>query len=107
MGCSLSIPWPAFTIRHTSGLLCVALTDERVRWERAPFDHPQLFVPDGHDRRVEGNPKRARVLPDRIETGTYGSLTKDLQTSENSRSPLKKRERATSSSSLVRTARFY
>jgi cytochrome c peroxidase len=25
-----------------------ALTDERVRFERAPFDHPQLFVPNGH-----------------------------------------------------------
>ncbi len=25
-----------------------ALTDERVRFARAPFDHPQLFVPDGH-----------------------------------------------------------
>jgi hypothetical protein len=25
-----------------------ALTDERVRFQRAPFDHPQLFVPDGH-----------------------------------------------------------
>ncbi|MEI6669451.1 MAG: cytochrome c peroxidase [Acidobacteriota bacterium] len=25
----------------------VALTDERVRWQRAPFDHPQLFVPNG------------------------------------------------------------
>ncbi len=25
----------------------LALTDERVRWEKAPFDHPQLFVPDG------------------------------------------------------------
>jgi cytochrome c peroxidase len=25
----------------------LALTDERVRWERAPFDHPQLFVPNG------------------------------------------------------------
>lgn len=24
------------------------LTDERVRYERAPFDHPQLFVPNGH-----------------------------------------------------------
>ena len=24
-----------------------ALTDERVRWEKAPFDHPQLFVPNG------------------------------------------------------------
>ncbi|QSP95830.1 hypothetical protein LPB19_05310 [Marinobacter salinisoli] len=25
-----------------------AATDERVRFARAPFDHPQLFVPDGH-----------------------------------------------------------
>ncbi len=25
----------------------LALTDERVRWEEAPFDHPQLFVPAG------------------------------------------------------------
>jgi cytochrome c peroxidase len=25
----------------------LALTDERVRQQRAPFDHPQLFVPDG------------------------------------------------------------
>jgi cytochrome c peroxidase len=25
-----------------------ALTDERVRWEQAPFDHPSLNVPNGH-----------------------------------------------------------
>ncbi|HET9650692.1 MAG TPA: cytochrome c peroxidase [Usitatibacter sp.] len=25
-----------------------ALTDERVRYQAAPFDHPQLFVPNGH-----------------------------------------------------------
>ncbi len=25
-----------------------ALTDERVRWERAPFDHPSLPLPSGH-----------------------------------------------------------
>jgi cytochrome c peroxidase len=25
------------------------LTDERVRWERAPFDHPALQVPHGHE----------------------------------------------------------
>jgi cytochrome c peroxidase len=25
-----------------------ALTDERVRWEQAPFDHPSLIVPNGH-----------------------------------------------------------
>jgi cytochrome c peroxidase len=27
----------------------LTLTDERVRRRRAPFDHPQLFVPDGHE----------------------------------------------------------
>ena len=26
----------------------LALTDERVRSRQAPFDHPQLFVPNGH-----------------------------------------------------------
>lgn len=26
------------------------LTDERVRWERAPFDHPALPLPHGHDQ---------------------------------------------------------
>ncbi len=25
-----------------------SLTDERVRWEQAPFDHPQLTIPHGH-----------------------------------------------------------
>jgi hypothetical protein len=25
-----------------------SLTDDRVRFEKAPFDHPQLFVPNGH-----------------------------------------------------------
>jgi hypothetical protein len=25
----------------------LSLTDERVRFQRAPFDHPQLFVPNG------------------------------------------------------------
>jgi hypothetical protein len=27
----------------------LSLTDERVRMEQAPFDHPQLFVPNGQD----------------------------------------------------------
>jgi cytochrome c peroxidase len=26
----------------------LALTDERVRWEQAPFDHPELFIPNGN-----------------------------------------------------------
>jgi hypothetical protein len=32
------------------------LTDDRVRWERAPFDHPALSVPHGHtDQPNSGN----------------------------------------------------
>ena len=42
----------------------LALTDERVRQESAPFDHPQLFVPVGHLDRIAGNPKRTRELAD-------------------------------------------
>lgn len=26
----------------------LTLTDERVRYQKAPFDHPQLFIPNGH-----------------------------------------------------------
>jgi cytochrome c peroxidase len=42
----------------------LALTDERVRWQRAPFDHPSICVPHGHvgdDRRVASDDRgRAR-----------------------------------------------
>ncbi len=44
----------------------LALTDERVRWKMAPFDHPQLFIVDGHLDRIDGNPKTTRVLADRL-----------------------------------------
>jgi cytochrome c peroxidase len=42
----------------------IALTDERVRQESAPFDHPQILVPTGHAERFFGNPKSARMLED-------------------------------------------
>ena len=35
-----------------------ALTDERVRWEKAPFDHPSLTIPNGHvgdENKVQSN----------------------------------------------------
>lgn len=32
----------------------LALTDERVRFERAPFDHPELVIPNGHPGDAEG-----------------------------------------------------
>lgn len=40
-----------FTEQNKSDLVAFlkALTDERVRWERAPFDHPELRVPHGHE----------------------------------------------------------
>ena len=44
----------------------LALTDERVRWERAPFDHPQLRVANGHTGRVLQHPKRGRTLEDEL-----------------------------------------
>ena len=36
---------------HKTNLVAflISLTDERVRWQQAPFDHPQLFVPDGQN----------------------------------------------------------
>jgi cytochrome c peroxidase len=52
----------------------IALTDERVRWERAPFDHPQLFIPNGHQAKVSGDPRRVKVLEDKmIELPAVGS----------------------------------
>jgi hypothetical protein len=37
------------TQKHDLVTLLLALTDERVRRQQAPFDHPQLFVPDGDE----------------------------------------------------------
>lgn len=60
----------------------LALTDERVRWEQAPFDHPQLLVPNGHEEKITGNPKRTRVLVDRMleipAVGAAGRLDPNL-----------------------------
>ena len=41
---------PALTPDEIDALIAFmeALTDERVLYRRAPFDHPQLFVPNGH-----------------------------------------------------------
>jgi len=40
-----------FTAKEKADLVAFlkTLTDERVRWERAPFDHPELRVPHGHE----------------------------------------------------------
>ena len=42
-----------------------ALTDDRVRWEKAPFDHPSLTIPNGHvgnENKVTGNPAVGQTL---------------------------------------------
>ena len=53
-----------------------ALTDDRVRFERAPFDHPQLFVPNGHlgdDAVVMVNMATAKALDQMLEIPAVGA----------------------------------
>ena len=56
-----------------------ALTDERVRYERAPFDHPQLFIPSGHQgdtRRVfDARGKATDILLEIPAVGAAGVTT--------------------------------
>ena len=40
-----------------------ALTDERVRYERAPFDHPELILPNGATRPAVGANGGAPLQP--------------------------------------------
>jgi len=61
-----------------------SLTDQRVRLEKAPFDHPQIFVPNGHPTRPDGSlveetPGRARTLLLNIPAvGAAGRMVKGL-----------------------------
>src|SRR5207244_9651309 len=48
------------------------LTDERVRWYRAPFDHPELTVPNG----AQGN--ELSVLQDASLAGPAADATRHL-----------------------------
>jgi hypothetical protein len=54
----------------------LALTDERVRWEQAPFDHPQLFLTNGHGDPIPGEPVLADVM---IELPAVGDLGRQAQ----------------------------
>ncbi|MCX7084409.1 MAG: hypothetical protein NTY69_02620 [Methylococcales bacterium] len=41
------------------------LTDDRIRWEKAPFDHPSLTIPNGHvgdENKVKSNPATEQTL---------------------------------------------
>ena len=45
------VPYRDFFMEYPPGALVAfleTLTDDRVVFQRAPFDHPQLFVPNGH-----------------------------------------------------------
>jgi len=52
----------------------VSLTDERVRYERAPFDHPQLFITNGHpgDRNAVTNDGTGQATTTLIEVPAVG-----------------------------------
>ena len=53
-----------------------SLTDERVLYRRAPFDHPQLFVPNGHvgnDKSVVGTPLTRYALDEYYEVTAVGA----------------------------------
>lgn len=50
------------------------LTDERVRFQRAPFDHPQLFVPNGHpgNQNAVVNDGKGQATDDLLEISAVG-----------------------------------
>jgi hypothetical protein len=54
----------------------LALTDERVRWEQAPFDHPQLLLPHGHGEAVPGEPVLTDIM---IEIPAVGDAGRQAQ----------------------------
>ncbi len=54
-------------------------TDERVRFRRAPFDHPQLFVPNGHegDQNQVANDGTGQALEVFLEIEPVGAAGSD------------------------------
>ena len=60
-----------------------AFTDERVRYERAPFDHPEVVIPNGHKGNqalaLQGNPLNGSLAQEDYLTvpavGANGSVT--------------------------------
>ena len=52
------------------------LTDERVRWERAPFDHPALDVPHGHTS-TSSSPDSGRAGDEWIKVPAVGRKGRD------------------------------
>src|SRR5262249_1978168 len=53
-----------------------ALTDDRVRWEKAPFDHPALSIPNGHppdEMSVKKNGNTIYAVDDTITVPAVGA----------------------------------
>jgi len=50
------------------------LTDDRVRYEKAPFDHPQLFIPNGHlgNSMFVANDSTGKAADDLLEIPAVG-----------------------------------
>ena len=73
---------PQQTLRLTSAdvedlaAFLKTLTDERVRWEKAPFDHPSLSIPNGHtgdENKVTFNKATNQAKQDMIELPAVGA----------------------------------
>jgi cytochrome c peroxidase len=57
------------------------LTDERVRWEKAPFDHPSLILPNGHvgnEVAVKFNTTTNQALQESIVLPAVGSAGREV-----------------------------
>ena len=56
----------------------LGLTDDRVKFEKAPFDHPQLLIPTGHPT-LTSDPSNPGQAPDSLvpidAVGRDGSAT--------------------------------
>jgi len=71
------------------------LTDERVRWEKAPFDHPSLTLPNGHigdENKVTFNKASNQAKQETIElpaVGAAGRQAKSLPALQTFESGLK------------------
>jgi hypothetical protein len=53
-----------------------SMTDERVRWEKAPFDHPSLAIPNGHtgdENKVTFDKKTNQAKQDMIVLPAVGA----------------------------------
>lgn len=61
-----SQPELQLSAQHREDLLnfLKSLTDDRVRYERAPFDHPEIRIPHGHSGNSFSNPISSALAAD-------------------------------------------